>query len=331
MNGVEAQHLTIHILSLLSADEVMSVLEKIRKSCVCEAVEEQLRLCVGISRELREDPGCYDTLDQICKSILIRSNKKGRTKFFKKEYREALGFKYPMDLNRVEKGNSSLKLENIKEICSAFVSENRKRFWENQLLYLYPDTAAPGRTNDMECLCAMEVYKMLNKEQRDFVNSQLDMLERKHLKELGEKLEEENSDVNVMEENKLGNPPYKLYKIINKRAEECHMLISEVAEEIGRSVNTWYSWKNSWEEAENMNFVDGVPHIHLSRVDLMILAVLFDFTYPETVIFMALMGYRFTPKEPDPYLVQYLTGKESRKAEEIKLYLQKGKSTGQWK
>ena len=137
MNGVEAQHLTIRILSQLSADEIMSILGELRKKDISEAVEEQLRLCIGISRELREEPGRYDTLEQVCKSILLRSIKDGKSIILKKEYWKALGLNNAMHLNRIERGIACLRVENIEKICSMFVSEYRRRFWENQLLVFF--------------------------------------------------------------------------------------------------------------------------------------------------------------------------------------------------
>lgn len=331
MNGVEAQHLTIRLLSLLSADEIMAVVEKIeRKGCPTD-VKLQFKLCNAISGKLKKEPKCYDTLERICKDILNNQNR-GTTTILKKDYRIALGLSSEMQLNRIEKGTASLRMEHIKNICDGFETERQKRFWENQLLYLYPNIVAPERPNETEYLCLSAVYEMLSAQQRDFVEKKLDFLEKDHIEALRKILEKNNKGENRQENSKLGKPPYRLYAIINKNALECRKIITDIAEdELGISTNTWYSWKNAWEHAEGNKFSKGVPRSCFSRIDIMILAVLFDFTYSETVVFMALMGYRFSMGKPDEYVVKYLMKKENKDAEEMKLYLQKGKITSDWK
>lgn len=322
INAVDAQHLTICMLNRLSEMENIRLLEKVEKSPEYNKdIQKHLFLCAGVVEEAKLHPECYGTLESICRAILTRQ--KNKASVLKKDYRDALGLKNNMELSRLEKGETILKMEHVQNICGGFEEEYNRRFWENQLLYWYPSIDASQRANEIESACLNAVYHALTKEQYDTIYAGLSELERTQLDTLFQDSPKELP--------KMGEPPYQLYKIIGKQANDIGKSIAIIAEEeLGITTNTWYIWKKKWAEAEQNSFLNGIPKLGISRVQLMMLVVLFDFTYFESVVFLALAGYRFANGEPDMRVIHYLNNKETESAEDIKKYLKDGLFYDRW-
>lgn len=333
INGIDAQHLAIQCLTKLSEREIIVITDKIEKNPVYgKELKEQLYLCAGTAGELKKDPNT-GTFENICKSIL--KCQKHKKSVFKKEYREALGLHNNMELSRIEKGEVIIKKEYIDNICSGFEEVHYIRFWRNRLLYLYPsvdDAKEEKQKNDIEYQCLKAICKAMLPKQYEKVYAALKELEQMQLDILFDTADAEEWKKNT----KMGQPPYELYTIIAEQVKAIDSSIAKVAEEeLEITVNTWYLWRKLWIEAEQNGFSDGIPKPGLSRVQMMLLAVLFDFTYFEAVLFLALGGYRFSSGEPDEKVIHYLKTKSAadshlEKFEEIKNYLKDGIYDNVW-
>lgn len=320
---IRAQQLIIRSLQILSADENLQIVTRIEESKqYSEEVEKLMNLCIRFSSELRRNPHQYDTLDSVCKAILVRQ--KGKAKVLKKDYRAALGLTYETQLDRIIKAKTPLKWENIERICQGFQDKTVRRFWENQLLHMYPAIAIKGREEGEECLCLHVLCNFLSEPQRERIQENLDEWEQIYFQEITGVLPQ------AQESHDFGSFPYKLYEVIKIQAARINKTIMAIAEEeVGISGNTWYSWKEKWEEKEKNNFLYGLPRQKLSRGQILILAVLFELNYPETINLLALAGYRHISGEPDCRVAAYIVqGIGSR--EELKQYLLSNFVTYKW-
>lgn len=324
ISAVEAQEFIIRLLTALSRSVIISIMDKAFQMIKPDNTDEKefLNLCIRLSSERKEDPQCYNTLDSVCKAILIRqANCQSVTK---KEYRIALGLKSDMQRNRIENGMASLTMDNITNICRNFQSKVSRRFWENRLLYLYPDISTVGRDDGPELRCLNILYKAFTPEQWKTAVSDLNELDRLRIDSYF------NPSSENIQENRFGNIPDQLYEVINARASQLHMIVPDIAElEIGISANTWYTWRKLWIRAEADGFKSGIPATRLKRLHIILLAVLFGLDYSESIWFMALAGYRFQQEEPDKTVIQYLIQKNIS-LHDMKNYLQEGIYNGKW-
>ena len=344
---IDAQHLTIQCLIKLPEAEMKAFMEKIKMNPeYSQNVKEQLDLCAERAEELKKVANA-DEFEAMCKTMI--KLQKNTTSVLKKEYMDALGLKYNPELSRLEKGKAIIKKESIDRICSGFTEESPKRFWRNQLLYLYPSVdASKWQQSDVEYQCLKAVYDELCAEQYQRICTQLTELEELQMESLfkdaeqtknaeqtenAEQIKDSEETGKKEQDSKMGEPPYKLYEIIGKQAEANGISIEKLyKEELGITRTTWYdSWRKLWMEAEEKNFSDGVPEVGISRIEMMLLAVIFDFTYFETVLFLAIRGYRFSNGEPDKEVIHYLKNKDevdkksaAKNKEEMKDYLKKG-------
>lgn len=307
INGIDAQHLTIQCLTKLSERESILIIDKIEKNpAYSEAIKEQLYLCAGTAGELKKDANA-DTFENICKTILKRQRNKKSV--LKKDYREALGLHNNMELSRIEKGEVIIKKEYIDNICNGFEENGKRCFWRNQLLYLYPSVNDfQGQQSDIEYQCLEAVCKAMLPKQYDRMYAELNELEQMQMDSVFKDTDKADLE---KKHSKMGKPPYELYTIIAERVKAIDSSIAKIAEEeLEITTNTWYLWRKTWMEAEQNGFADGIPKPGLSRVQMLLLAVLFDFTYFEAVLFLALGGYRFSSGEPDEKVIHYLKHKD---------------------
>lgn len=324
ISAVEAQELTIRILTAISPSIAISIMDKAYQILGSDHADEKefLNLCIRLSSEQKTDPLCYSTLESVCKAILVRqTNNQSVTK---KDYRIALGLRSDMQRSRIEKGEASLTIDNIANICRNFQSKACRRFWENRLLYLYPDISTVGREDGPELRCLEILHEAFTPAQWETAVSDLNEWDRFRINSFF------SCPLESIQEDSFGNVPDRLYDVINARASQLHMLVPDIAErEIGISANTWYTWRKLWVQAEANTFKNGIPATRLKREHIILLAVLFGMTYLESIWFMALAGYRFLKEEPDKTVIQYLTQK-NMSLTDIKNYLQEGIYNGKW-
>lgn len=326
MDAVEAQRLIIRIFMQLNPYESAEMLTRLNaeENQSAPMNGEYLMLCSGFGSELREEPDRYSRVDKICTAILRRQNR--GDSISKKDYGEALGLTNRMQRLRVEKGEVALDLHHITRICAGFDRPADRRFWENQLLEMYPGASSAGRDCAVEIqslrwLCAF--LRSINRYQA--VADRLDALDRQRLRDL-------LSDQTEAAAGRFTDNSGGLYATIAALADSQHILIPDLAEEeIGVQLNTWYAWRKSWMQAEKIRFREGIPRNRLKRTHVMLLAVIFKLNYLESIYLMALAGYRFVAGEPDKEVVRYLLGQaDPMRPDEIKSYLREGIYTGRW-
>lgn len=325
VDAVEAQRITIHILSALTPDAGIDIQKRWisdREELSKDAVRF-LELCLSISSELRGDPGRYQRVDTVCMTILRRQ--KGTDKILKKEYGEALGLG-KMERGRLEKGKKTLVLDQIKALCAGFRDQVTQRFWESQLLELYPDASAVGRYAAFEMDGLRWLYKSVKNSPLYPVLEQLDKLDKARLEDLFPLVPGKAPD-----KNRFGGQPDKLYSVIGFLSREKKIPILQVSEYVVVSNETWYAWRRKWDAAEKAEFQQGVPKTKLSPAQIMALAALFELDYPESIYLMALAGYRYHSGEPDTEVVKALRGfPEAKSSCELLSYLHTGISLGKW-
>lgn len=327
IGGIEAQRLTIRILTVLSSYVSTEILAKmtLQREKRPSGIYRQLELCIGVASELRENPHCYDGVEKICMAILRRQT--NRSSISKKEYGEALGLGNRMQRLRIEKGEAHLELDKIERICEGFKDPASRRFWENQLLCLYPDASAAGRQGDFEADALGWLREILTEMgQYEAAVGWLDALDRRRLEDLfGTSAQEPCAEG-------FGEEPGRLYSVINLLAGRRGMSIPRLAEEeMGIQVNTWYAWRKSWLKAEECGFREGVPKNRLKRAQIMMLSALFDLSYAESIYLMALSGYRYVQGEPDDEVLRSLWKMQGAKEpDEIREYLREGIYNGKW-
>lgn len=320
ISAVEAQQLTIRILTLLPLSVSRRIVDKLLKNANNFSPEtiNQLRLCLGISIELREDPEYYDSPEKLFETILRRQT--SRESIRKKEYGSAMGIN-EKQRRRVVLGDAKLTLEQIRNLCSGFSDSTTGRFWENLLLKQHPEIADLGRGDGPEVVALEKLCGLLTWDEHAAEWEQLDEWEQRCLKELAE------PDKPDLE--KFGKEPDRLYSVLKALAHENGMVIAVLADEVGITSNTWFSWKDRWEGAERTCFKNGIPKTRLQRGHMLLLAVLLKLNYPQSVYLMALAGYRFISGEPDDSVAQYLKSPTSS-SEKLRGYIREGLNTGKW-
>ena len=332
LNECNLHQIIVEILTVISADETEYLLTEAKHSKEYDSdVGKYLLLCSQMASDLRRKPHCYDTLDLVCKAIVTRQ--KNKDKVYKKDYSELLGMNYPIELNRIEKKVSPLQLVNIQNICKGFQNETMRYFWENQLLSMFPYIKESESRKKVAHVCLSVLCQALNVNLAKRINEKLSESTRSYWKLfVNETLKGKiNPSINTyLELNTLPSletifgpkPPYQLYTIINAQVKKTDMTIQKIAEdELGITLNTWYDWKKEWEKMELDDEAE-LPKKRLSRIRLLVLAVLFDFTYSETVVFLATAGCRFCCEEPDQTVIQYMNKIEGAKSKgEVKEFL----------
>ncbi|MDE7242616.1 MAG: hypothetical protein K2O18_01380 [Oscillospiraceae bacterium] len=314
IDAVAAQQLCVQILTALTPSENLRILDRAaERLSEKDAVLGHLRHCIALGGELREEPNRYDSLEKVCTAIIRRRTSRETVR--KSEYGEALGVTNKMQRRRLEKGEASLTPEQIRRICAPFQDPVLRRFWENMLYALDPDVSTAGRgdgpeNGSLHLLCSLlapEQYRKLDPRTLDFLETPP-----------------------AVPPARFGEQPDRLYPVINTLAGGVPVLIPDLAEqEIGVHMNTWYAWRRAWTEAEENGFAV-VPAKRLKRVQMMILSVLFSLNYPESIVFLALAGYRFVPGEPDGMVTRHLRS-PTQPPEELRRRLREGLYTGEWR
>jgi len=334
LNAVESQQIMIHILTNASSKENLwikrELVEKMANNGDPDAdeidkIKMYMDLCIRTAHELRKDPEKYNTFDTVFRTIIARQKTKSTENVKKKEYREALGIKYNSILERVLSGKVMLNMGQIDDICSGFKDESNRRFWKNQILCINPDISYPEKDICIEYKCLLFLCSVLTEEKFNCYIHSLNQTEQRQILIIREAAVTKKETVK-----ETVNSVNRLYEYINSKARRMKLAIKEVAEqELGISENTWYARKKVWENAEEMDFKQGVPHARLARVQLMVLSVIFELDYPETIMLLALAGYRMKNGEPDCTLIEYL-GKEVKNKEEMEQFLLDGWYHGEW-
>lgn len=323
IGAVEAQQLTVRILTVLPESAVRDVLNGLSDkgdSALPDTVR-QLELCLGLSGELRGDPKRYDSLEALSMAALRRQTNRESLK--KQEYGAVLGVNR-MQRSRLEKGTAELSLEQVRTLCCGFRDPVTRQFWENLFLGRFSEIADMGREEGPAASALELLLELLEEEQCRRAAELLDVRERESLARLA------GQAGRKPDMRDFGKEPSRLYPVLASLASGRGMLVADLAaEEIGISSNTWYAWKKAWEEAERGDFQNGVPKHRLKRVHMILLGVLFGLDYPQSVYFLALSGYRYVSGEPDDRVLQYLRASIGS-PEELERYLKEGIHTGKW-
>ncbi len=327
LNSVEAQRLSIHILTAVGPNSGLWLASEMAKDSgnMEEDVRKFLRTCVSFGSDLRSKPDQFDTVDKVCMSILRRQT--NREAVSKDDYGKALGLSGRVQRLRVEKGEAGLSYANITGICSGFQDPVLRRFWENRLFELFPEVSVAGRQGDLEMRSLVWLCAALQRS--DNYQNILDKIEESDRGSLEALLSARTEEP----PRKFGEEPVRLYSAISALTKTVGLNISDLAgDELGIQPNTWYSWRQNWTLAEGDNFKDGIPKNRLTRVQMMLLSVIFDLDLYESAYFLALAGYRFIPGEPDGEVIRSLRGiPEAMSRDALKTYLREGMFTGRWK
>ena len=124
---------------------------------------------------------------------------------------------------------------------------------------------------------------------------------------------------------KLGIPPYKLYEVIKHLRNQVGMSLQQLWEEIGITEPTWYSLKSNWLQAQKTYF-EYVSKNILKRHHILLIAIIFELNYMDTLILLQIAGYRMGTNNQDEELMDYfLYGIGSVEKIKVKLFEKKGK------
>lgn len=317
---VEAQHLTIRILTVLPLSTSQRIVNKLSKDAKRFPLEtiSQLRLCLGMSSELRENPNRYDSLEKLFAAVMRRQSTHESIK--KKEYGSAMGIN-EKQRRRIEAGNAKLALEQIRKLCSNFQDPVTGRFWENLFLNQHPEISDIGRGGGPEITALDSLCGLLRRNEYAEALMQLSEWERQHLETL--------AALNEPDLGEFGEVPDRLYPVLKALAHRNGLVVSTLADEVGITSNTWFFWKERWERAEREDFYNGIPKTRLQRGHMLLLAVLLKLSYPQSVYLLALAGYRFIPGEPDDSVTLYLKS-PTPSSEKLRSYIREGINTGKW-
>jgi len=318
VNAVEAQRLTVRILTVLPPAASLRLSDKLKAGALLRESVRQLGLCAALGSELRKDPQRYDSLEKLCASALKRQTQ--RKDIRKKEYADAMGINEKR-LQRLEKGDAKLTLAHIRSLCAKFEDTVERRFWENLFLEKHPDVADLGRGDGPEAGALALLPRLLTPRQYGAALAQLDPWEQSRLEEL---------TCPPLNLSGLDGNPAGLYPLLNALAHERGMTCAALSDEAGVSANTWFAWKKHWERAEKEDFQNGVPKTRLKRAHLLLLAVLLGLSYPQSVYLLALAGYRFVQGEPDDSVVRYLDAPSPPACLRLRGYIKEGLYTGKW-
>lgn len=320
ISAVEAQQLTIRILTVLPLSASRRIVDKLSgdaKNLPLETVS-QLRLCLGMSSELREDPERYDSLEKLFAAVTRRQT--ARNSIRKKEYGAAMGIN-EKQRRRLEAGDAKLALEQVRKLCSGFQDPTTGRFWENLFLERHPEISDIGRGSGPEVIALEKLCGLLTQDEYAVALTRLDEWGQRRLEELAAPGE---PDIG-----KFGEEPDRLYSVLKALAHGNGMVIAALADEVGITSNTWFSWKERWERAECEGFQNGIPKTRLQRGHMLLLAVLLKLSYPQSIYLLALAGYRFIPGEPDDSVIQHLKSPISS-SDKLRGYIREGLNTGKW-
>lgn len=320
IGAVEAQQLTIRILTVLPLSTSQRIVNKLSKNAKKYPLEtiSQLRLCLGMSSELREDPNRYDSLEKLFATAMRRQST--RESIRKKEYGLAMGIN-EKQRRRLEAGDAKLTLEQIRKLCSNFQDPITGRFWENLFLDQHPEISDIGRGGGPEITALDSLCGLLKRDEYAEALMQLSEWERQHL--------EEFAALNEPDLGEFGEMPSRLYPVLKGLAHRNGLIVSTLADEVGITSNTWFFWKDRWERAEREDFQNGIPKTRLQRSHMLLLAILLKLNYPQSVYLLALAGYRFIPGEPDDSVTLYLKS-PTPSSEKLRSYIREGINTGKW-
>ncbi len=318
---VEAQRLAVRIIARMGPDSGSWLSNAMSRpgAGLEDDAKEFLRACLSLGSELREEPDRYGTVDKVCRSILRRQRNGAAVS--KDEYGAALGNLTRVQRRRLEKGEATLSYKNVTAICSGFTDKNLQRFWENQLLVLFPSISTAGRGGDVEWRGLRWLCTALGKSTRykDILNS-LDEADRESIGAIATVTEAEPPS-------QFGDKPRELYEVIHHLAGDAGLIIPALAEDQLRvRVNTWYAWRKEWVKAEKGGFKNGVPKNRLKRIHMMYMSALFGLDYYKSIWFLALAGYGYTPgQEPDDEVIRCLRDASGAKTRgELMEYLMNG-------
>lgn len=318
MGAVDSQQLLIQIFKCLEPEQQLELIRKIDfDKKINETNKKYIYICEKFGSQIRITADYCNSFDKTCKRILIRQGNYETEKIRKKDYITALGWKNGVQLNRIEKGDAEMQLENIQKLCSCFTQEAERRFWTNQLIAFFPETFHLNYGEKMESDSLLYVIKGLNETLRKQIEERLSEEEKIKFLSICDRTAWENAL------GKLGKTPRSLYKtILNLEKNMNGMTIERLAEEeLGISRITWYTWKTEWERAEMEEFTY-LPKPRLKRNHLLIIAMVCHLNYLETLCFLQSAGYCLGFRAEDTELLNYFLF-QSGDAEELKRKLRK--------
>lgn len=312
LNSVDSQYLLIQIFKSLGT-EVSSAIGVEFNSGENDTLKEFILACISFSNEVITNSEYCCSFDNTCRSILARqkSSDAGQIRtsdvkqIRKKDYLKALGWDNGVQLNRIEHGTAKMKVDNIKKICSGFTKESDKRFWQNHLLSFFPSTLYLDRNNsNIEYEGLLHVLGNLRKEEQALLAQNLSEADLVKIRSVSD------SFLSGCPDDRLGDPPFHLYKTINHLVRQVpYMTIQSLVEdELQTTLVSWYEWKVKWEKAEETDF-DYLPAPRLQRTHLLLVAVVFKLEYLDTVRLLQMGGYRLGMNKKDRMIADYFLHK----------------------
>ncbi len=232
----------------------------------------------------------------------------------------------------------------IKSLSNQFRDDVRRRFWRNWILYYWTEAywrdetqsgsldlkdisdANRKKNNDKEkvsikdklrkgkCVKKVKienaniesksfniVMNLLRKNNQNFIEKAIKGLPQNQKDKIKALLELHSYNC---EESKLGTPPYKLYDVIDHLRNGVGMSLEELRSEINISEPTWSKYKHNWLQAEKTYFEYVTKEI-LKRYHILLIAIIFELDYMETLILLQIAGYRMGNNNQDKELIDY--------------------------
>lgn len=333
MHSEEAQYLLIRLLqeARLTGLETVDLMRHIDG----KEKKHLVSLCIRYVAEIEADPQRYNNMDKVCRGIIARQKlekqdvseklksggfsheeklQKLEKMVMKKEYDQSMGVLTQKRI-RIEKGSTILGKEEIDSLCSGFKREGNRRFWNNilrmQFSYLISHDTD---TDNYEISCICDVLNWIRKKRPDLIDwmeekadsekdgetkSALTELERKQIKFAETGRERLHGGQNI-------------YEFVTEKVKEYYKLMDDFLDkELGISRTTWYKWRKEWQEKK-----EEYSENKISRLQILLLAVLLNITFEELSALLTTWGYRFCyTQEIDRQVTEYLI-KNSKKTEE---------------
>lgn len=298
LNSVDCQYLLIQIFKILDPETLSVIAYGFSDKESNPLLKEYLFECIFFANEIRKNPEYCASFDCACKTILARQGSSAEKRIHKKDYVKALGWNNRVQLNRIERGEAQMRKENVSNICGKFVRECDRRFWQNQLLAFFPRTLCIDCDNTLEYAGLTIVLKSLREKELQLIQQTLtesDWVKMRGVLENGRGNEQQDP---------LGDPPYHLYKTILHLVRNAASMTLEtlVKTELQTSMQSWYDWKGKWEKAEETGFAY-LPEPSLKRKHLLLIAVVFNLEYLDTIRLLQMGGYRVGLNKTDRAII----------------------------
>ena len=287
INCIDSQSLLIQVLLHTELAAFPGIRGRFALANADPAMRAFFQLCVSFVLA-RKQRGTYcDCFDSTCRAIIAQQTKRSEAEVLKREYVQAMGWPNDVQFNRIEKGRAYLYVDSVLRLCGGFSREADRRFWRNQVLAFFPATQFPLPEEETEyrALCLV-LQDCMMPAVREAALRSLPAAEREKLEGIL------RPDDTPPREDLFGEPPHRLYAVIERLLKARHISVERlVEEELYTSLQSWYSWKPRWEKAESEGFRT-LPKPRIPRRYLLAIAVVCRLKYFDMLRLLQLGGYR---------------------------------------